>query len=167
MANYRILHHLVGPFERGRVVSKEQFDALGEGVSMKRLLALEAVEETDDEVTDDNLPVSPETRPSVTSTDLVVDAPGHDRPTAQSLLKKKERAELREEAVEEVGEETEEVSEEEVRYEDMSVTALRAAAKDREIEVPRTANKAELVAILKEADETAGGEGGEEQASEE
>lgn len=64
---YKILHSLVGPFERGRVVASD--DPLLKGVDIERLIALKAIEEVDEPKTTEPLPPGPENRAKVITSD--------------------------------------------------------------------------------------------------
>jgi hypothetical protein len=100
--NLRIAHTQVGPWLEGRVVSYADFEKLGDDVDVDRLLQLEAVVETDEELTKTPAPLNPHNMPKVDSAGRVVDLRGQDRPTAGGMLppglQRARRAEVREKA---------------------------------------------------------------------
>lgn len=56
--NYKIKHTMVGPFPEGRVVDAETLQESGANVG--RLIGLGAIEQVDEEVSEDPLPNGPE-----------------------------------------------------------------------------------------------------------
>lgn len=168
---FKILHTRVGPFIEGHVIPEERILQIP-GTDIDRLLALEAITETDEAVTGEP-PLGPENRSEikVTSTGTVLDAPGYDRPTAPALISAADRRRMRAETAEEAGHEVDEqgvpiAPDEEpgaaepeaegeqgsVDYNVYGVAELRKLAAERQLQVGARASKADLVAALEDYD---------------
>jgi hypothetical protein len=170
---YEILHHQVGPWPRGHVLTHKELQGFSEGVDVERLLALEAIEPTDKELTGP-APLGPENTGGVLvdSTGRVVDSPGNDRPDIAGRIMPKARTEMQQKTAKAAGVgkvavrkvskskaaegEDEPEAEEAPDYESRKVDDLREEATGRNIDGADTMKKADLIEALEADDKNRG-----------
>lgn len=157
--NFEVKHLRVGALEQGRVVTRGTLDQLGYEVD--RLVALEAIAETDKEPTTSPIPPGPENRSprvslpgqdpkvAVDAAGRVVDSPGNDRPTTAGTISGARKTELHEAAKNDEG-----GTGEKQNYRRMRVDDLRPLAVSRGIEGAEDMKKDELITALEEDDES-------------
>jgi hypothetical protein len=174
--NLKVLHHMVGPWPRDHVLTVEQIRRHSEDVDIERLLALEAVEWTDEDPTGVP-PPGPENREIlVDGSGRVLDAHGFDRPDVAARVpaaEKTRRAQEMQEGIEASAEEegdpedtrntdirsrpgndlTQEATGEDVDYNSLRAEDLRKDATGRGIEGADRMRKSDLVKALQAHDE--------------
>lgn len=184
--NFKVLHHQVGPWPRDHVLSYKDLMDHSPDVDVERLLATEAIEYSEDDVSGPP-PVGPENRGvMVDPAGRVLDTHGYDRPAVIAEIPSKGREQMRQESAKRAGlnpdtlhpEGDPESEEEELEghrstdirqrdgvnlapeaaasYESMKVTELREEASGRNIEGSSSMNKADLIKALQEDDATRG-----------